>query len=100
MEDLGEDRYLITGFDQGQVIFFDIKQLDAGMISRYDISRHKILQIREIPKLGLYLFYEETNMMRLCELTSTGTKQLHTFNLYRSLYYLLVLDSYVYLTFE
>ena len=68
-----EDRYIIMGFDQGQVIIFDVTMLDNGLISRHYVCRNKILMIREIEKFGLYLFYEETHVMRLCNLTKNGT---------------------------
>ena len=94
-----DDRYLIMGFDQGQVVIMDIKNLNEGLISRHDVCRHKILMIREIASFDLHLIYDESHMLKLCSLTSTGTKYLHTFNLYRGLFDLLIKDNYVYLAF-
>ena len=61
------------GFDQGQVAIMDIKNIERGLISRHEVCRYKILMIREIVSFDLHLIYEETHMLKLCRLTSTGT---------------------------
>lgn len=57
-ENIPEDRFLILGFNQGQVVIYNIFKFDIP-ISRHEVCRNKILMIREVRSLKMYLIYDD-----------------------------------------
>ena len=87
------------GFDRGQIVTYNIFKCDIP-ISRHDVCRSKILMIREILSLKMHIVYDESNIVRLCKLTEKGTKHIHQINVFRTLFNILVRNSYVFFAFE
>ena len=98
-ENIPEDRFMIMGFDRGQVVIYNIFKFDIP-ISRHEVSRNRISMIREVRITKMHLIYDDTNMVTLCRLGSKGTEHIHQVNLFRPLFEIFVNESYVYAAYK
>ena len=94
-----EDGYLVMGFHRGQIVIYNIYKMDM-LMSRHEVCRNKILCIREVVNLKMYLVYDDTHTISLCQLTDRGTKHIHQFNIFRSIFDILVNMNNVYIAYE
>ena len=65
-ENLEDDSWLVLGMSRGQVIFFNIFNLEI-LHSRYDVVSSEVLLVKEVTKYGIYLIFESKNILTLCE---------------------------------
>ena len=87
------------GFHRGQLIVYNIYRMEVP-VARHEVCRAKILKIREILPFKMHLVYDETNLITLCQLTGTGTRIIHQFNLFRKLFDIIVQGTFIYMAYE
>ena len=52
--------------------------------------------IREVRKLKMHIFYDDTNTITLCRLGPKGTEHIHVINLFRSLFEIFIHGTFIY----
>ena len=76
LETRDDDKWLILGMSRGQVIFFNLYNLEI-LHSRYDVVNSEVSMVRECIKLNLFLVLEKKGNLTLCEFKNNKVQVCH-----------------------
>ena len=70
-EAIPEDMYLILGYHRGQVITYNVYKCDVP-IARHEVCRNKVLMIREVLTMKMFVVFDDAHMIYLVRMNSSG----------------------------
>ena len=99
LETRDDDKWLILGMSRGQVIFFNLYNLEI-LHSRYDVVNSEVSMVRECIKLNLFLVLEKKGNLTLCEFKNNKVQVCHQVKTFRPMFDIAIHNDDLLLSFK